>query len=205
MKKLVLSITAVAVMGALLSTCTEATAQSAKPHKIGLVDMAFIFKNYKKFKAERETIENDLKMAAEGAKKQREDIEKLQETLKGLTPTSPEFSIQEKKVASAVASFQADASRIKRELVMKEAELYKRTYLEVTDIIGKYAQYQQYTLILRYSQETVKADDGPQEVMQKMSNQVVYRQPSDDITQAVLEFMNKEYEKTAGGAARPRQ
>ncbi|QDU81767.1 Outer membrane protein (OmpH-like) [Polystyrenella longa] len=202
MKKLVLSITAVAVMGIILSTCTVATAQnsaggSSAPHKIGLIDMAHIFKNYEKFKDERKQIEEDLKSASEGAKSKRLEIEKLQEILKGISPTSSEFSVREKEVAGAVADFQADASAIKRELVMKEADLYKRTYLEVTDIISKYAKAYNYTLILRYSAETVEADDGPQDVMRKMGSQVVFHQESDDITNAVLKFMNDQYKPSA--------
>ncbi|MAT15174.1 MAG: outer membrane chaperone Skp [Planctomyces sp.] len=191
-------------MGTVLSTCSVATAQNAtqaaKPHKIGLIDMAYIFKNYDKFIAERKLIEEELQVKSEEAKGQGEKIARLQEALKAMNPTSPEFSAAEKEYAAAVAGFKADASRIKRELVMKEADLYKRTYLEVTTIIGKYAQAYNYTLILRYSNETVEAEDGPQEVMQKMSSLVVYHEQGNDITANVLDYMNNKYKEAAGGA-----
>jgi len=58
--------------------------------------------------------------------------------------------------------------------------------------------------ILRFNREDVNAAKNPQEVLQSMNRQVVYFYAKDDITDRVLQYLNKRYTSQAGGATTPR-
>ncbi|MGE3316251.1 MAG: OmpH family outer membrane protein, partial [Planctomycetaceae bacterium] len=79
--------------------------------------------------------------------------------------------------------------------------IYKKIYLEVSDIVERYATKFDYTLVIRFNRDDAESSDNPQEIMQRMNKQVVYFRASDDITDSVLEYLNKTYNRTAAGSA----
>ena len=61
MKKLILSLLALAVITATSTTTVQAqTAAATTGHRIGLIDMAHVFQNYKKFEALRTDLQAEI-------------------------------------------------------------------------------------------------------------------------------------------------
>ncbi len=98
------------------------------------------------------------------------------------------------------SDFEAFRKVAQRDFLRKEAEIYKTVYLEVSDAVKLYAQHYKYAVILRFNREDIQTSSNPEEVLQSMNRQVVYFYAKDDITESVLQYLNKKYQPTA---ARP--
>jgi len=167
------------------------------PHRIALIDMARVFKNYKKFEALREELKGDLTKSEEKFKLMAEQIRKEQTELKGFKEGTDEFAQKEKLVMQHTTQAEAFRKTQQRDLIRREAQIYKTVYLEVADAVQKYASHFNYTLVLRFTSDDVDQTDNPEEVMRGLNKQVVYYRPNDDITNSIVSFLNRSYQKTA--------
>ena len=207
MKKLTLTITALALVAgiSLFSSAPRglaADADGVAAHKIGLIDMAHIFKEYKKFAALREDLKTEITKSESKARGMHEGIQSLQLELKELKEGSPEFAEVETKLAKATSEFDAYRKVAQRDFLRKEAEIYKQVYLEVSDTVSQYADAYNYTLVIRFNRASVDGATVPKDIIQGMNQQVVYHRKQDDITEPILDYLNKKY---GPGAARPQR
>ncbi len=214
MKKTVLSAFAVALMSSLMSLegvawgqakeAAPAAAASAAPHKVALIDMAYVFKNYKKFEVLREDLKEEIAASEAEAKAKAEAVQKLQQKMKTFAEGSAEFTATEGQLAQASAEFEAFRRAAQREFLKKESQIYHTVYLEVTDSVAKYAKYYNYTLVLRFNREDLDTENA-QKLIEGMNRQVVYHLEENDITLSVTEYLNKVYgrQPAAAGAAAP--
>ncbi len=215
MKKIILSTSVVVCMiglGLVLNNAwgqnaTKAAATEAIPHKVGLIDMAFLFSKYTKFEALRNDLKAEIEAADGELKGRLEKIKGLQAEMKELVPNSPQFIAREKQITELAGAAEAERKNLQRRFMREETKVYQTVYREVLDAVNKYAAIYKYTLIIRYSRDEAEVGDDPQKVMQALQRQVVFNRKDDDITEAVLNYLNKQYKPTAPaatrGAARP--
>jgi outer membrane protein len=163
--------------------------------------MAHIFKEYKKFNVLREDLKAKIEESDSRAKSMAETIKTLQTELKSYASGSPEYSQTERKLAKASSDFEAFRKLAQSEFLREESQIYKTIYLEVTDTVEMYANHYHYTLIMRFSRDGLQETDDPGNVIKGMNRQVVFFRPQDDITVAILEYLNKKY--SSEGGARP--
>lgn len=211
MKRIILSATAVVCVIGLgwawgQGQAPAKAAAESGPHKVGLIDMAFLFSKYSKFEALRADLKSDIESADSSLKARLEKIKTLQAEMKDLVPNSPDFVAKEKQITELAAAAEAERKNLQRKFMRDETKVYQTVYREVLDAVNKYAAIYKYTLIIRYSRDEAEAGDDPQKVMQALQRQVVFNRPEDDITDAVLRYLNTQYSKTAApAAARPRE
>lgn len=212
-KKLIPSAFSIAVLAGLLSVGSTAWSQSEKPgrasakdaaeakslpHKVGLIDMAHVFKHYKKFEYLREDLKLKIGDSEAQAKKMAEDIKALQSEMKELKEGSPEFGVKEQKLAKASAEFETFRRSTQREILKEESQIYHQIYMEVADAVKKYSKFYKYTLVLRFNREDLNPED-PQGLIQGMNRQVVFHQEEDDMTNSVLQHLNDKFDEGQGG------
>lgn len=167
-------------------------------HRVGLIDMAVVFKEYPKF----ETLRNDLKAEVEGKEKEAkgmfEQIQEAQKLLKSgtLKAGSPEYLEKERELTHLTADFEAHRKQTQMELARKEAVIYHTINLEVNDMTRRVAKHLGYTLVMRFSREDLNGAD-PQKVAQGLSRQILYYQKEDDITDFVVKYLAKQYQQDA--------
>jgi outer membrane protein len=134
------------------------------------------------------------------------NIKSLQTQLGKFKPGSQEYTDTEKQLAKAGSDFETFRKLAQSEFLRKESQIYKTIYLEVTDMVEKYAKHYNYTLVMRFSREGLDGTDEPGSVIKGMNRQVVYFRPQDDITQEILDYLNKRYDSDGGTApAAPRE
>ena len=204
MKKLVVYSTLAAVLcGAgltvisMLAGTEAALAQEpSAPHKIALIDMAHVFKNYKKFDEKREGLKVEIEASEGKIKQELEVLKSLQEQLKAMAEGTPQFKAKEQELASKAADIQAYREVQQRDFLRQESQIYKAIYTEVTAAVTKYAEYYKYSLVMRFKRDEMPATDNPNDVISKMNGTVIYHRPEDDITDAVLDFLNRNYKGT---------
>ena len=202
MKKVLVSAAAIAVLVGVSSFVGPAWGQSkkktpAEPHKVGLIDMAHVFKNYKKFEALREDLKIDIQRSDEQAKQSAEEIKAKQAQMKEFKEGTPDYVQMETELLQLTSKFEAFRKSQQREFLRKESKIYKTIYLEVTDMVEKAAVAFGYTLVIRFNRQDLDSSKNPQEVMQRMNRQVVYHRTDDDLTDPVLKELNRAYERTS--------
>lgn len=178
-----------------------AAAASNVPHKVGLIDMAHVFKNYKKFEALREDLKVEISESENKAKEMQQEIATLQNTLKSLVEGSKEYAKSEQEIVKKAAEFESFRRTASREFLKKESQIYLTVYNETSEAVKKYADFYKYTLVIRFNREELDTEN-PQTLLQGMNRQVVYHRNEDDITTSVLDYLNRKY--TPAPAAAPR-
>lgn len=169
------------------------------PHRIGLIDMAEVFQGYKKFEVLREGLQAEIEASDAQAKGMVEQMQKLQAeaTEQKFVPGSPQFEAAEKRLLQEKSNFEAFRTATQRKLARRESEMFKVIYADTTSAVAKYADYAKFTIVMRFDRKDIDENTAPQEAVQRMNKQIVYYRSSEDITDVVLNFLNKEYAKTA--------
>lgn len=177
--------------------------QPVPKHQVGLIDMAHVFKNYEKFTAMTESLQQEIEQTDGQAKSHVERIQQLQSQLQGgnLQEGSPDYLKLEREMLKAQTDLETFKRVAQRDFLRKEADIYKTIYLEVEDAVKRYASYYQYTLVLRFNRQKVDEAENPRDIINGMNRQVVFFRAQDDLTDPILDFLNAEWRKHTG--ARP--
>lgn len=208
MKKLILCSAAVAIAAGVFLSTRDLHGQAAErpsAHQVGLIDMAYVFKNYDKFKASTEALQADIKAADDKAKAQVEAMKTLQEKLTVLTQGSPDRQKVENDLIGMQTKLETFRKTSQLEFLRREADIYKTVYLEVAQSVEQYAKHYKYTLIMRFNRAPVENAENPQEIIQSMNRQVVYYRAQDDITDSILGYLNEQFKANGGTAPRKPQ
>ncbi len=205
MKKLILSTTTMMVLTGMLCFTNTAYSQSkSSPHRVGLVDMAYIFKNYDRFKDSLELLGKEMKVKDTEGKQMLEDIKAIGGQLQALKSSSPDYAAKEKELASASSDLAAFRKVAEREFMRKQSKIYKAIYIEVKEVIDLAAAQFHYDLILRFNRQDLNEAEDPKQILSGMNRQVVYHQKGNDITEKVLNALNSRYKKSSGSKTRTR-
>jgi Skp family chaperone for outer membrane proteins len=207
-KKLIAGAVTVAVLATLFVASEPihgqaTTAAPAAAHKIGLIDMAEVFKEYEKFKTAREALQAEIEKSEGVAKAMIDEMKQIndQATTSDFKQDSPQYKELEQRMITKKSELEAYRASQQRDFLRKESEIYKQVYLETQDMVEKYAKYFKYTLVMRFNRQSVEDAANPQEVIQSMNRQVVYHEATDDITDAVLQQLNTQYAKAKQSAS----
>jgi outer membrane protein len=212
LKKLIVCLAAVAVVAGSIvcSRAIHGQEGAAKrpqlpPHHVGLIDMAQVFKEYTKFKTLSEGLKAEVEQSDGEAKAIVEELKQIQAKIQSGTykQGSPEYGALEAQGLAKQSELETLRKVKQREFLRKEADIYKTVYLEVQDVVKQYAVYYGYTLIIRFNRDNVEEAGDPQSIINSMNRQVVYHSGKDDLTDPILDELNRRYAKSAGGAVRP--
>lgn len=174
-----------------------ALAQETSPHRIAVVDVAYIFKNHSGIKAQVTQVENDLKNFDAELKTKREALKAAAEQLKQFKVGSPEYAAQEEKVAGMESKLRLDMARKRKELADAEAQIYYENYQQIAEGVKYLAQYYKINLVLRYNSEDMDKDKGDSVIRGVMKN-IVYHDDSLDMTKGVMQYLDRRIAGTGG-------
>ena len=204
MKSVMRTATAVAMLMGFATFTTQGWGQtaapSAAPHKVALIDMAYVFKNYKKFEVLREDLKVKIQSSEEKMKEMVLGLQAKQAELKQLKEGSAEFTTAEQQMAAMSADAETYRRQMQREFLKEESQIYHTVYMEVADMVGRYAEFHKCTLVLRFNREDLDTEN-PQNLIQGMNRQVVWYRAEDDMTNSVLDALNKRFGSAATPAA----
>lgn len=212
MKKLLVMLTlAAGLCGAFVwlpDACGQngaAAARSAQPAvlKIAFIDMNLVLQQYKKsddvilqVKAATEEGNAAIKqMVGKGRELEKPMLDGTMEK------DSPEYLEREKKVIQLSANVSRYKAAAEKELKQQGAKATLALHQDVVNVVEQFAQQNGYTLVLRIDREALAAKSY-KTVQQTMEQSVVHHDGRTDITDAVIAYLNKQYD-AAGGATAP--
>lgn len=167
---------------------------AALPVKIGLVDMARVFKEYHKFNDLRHELKLEMTKSMEEAQGIATQAKKIQEELELLKKDSPEFAKREGDLARLSAEFDTKRKLANASYVRSEADIFETAYRDSTEVVRIYAEHFKFTMVMRFNSDELDADN-PQKLASSLNKLVVYHQAKDDITDPVIEYLNRQYGK----------
>ena len=163
--------------------------------KIGLVDMARVFKEYKKFEDMRAALKAEMEIALAEAKKIAATAEKVKEELKLLKQGSAEFIKRESDLAQLSSDFETKRKIANVQYQRKEAEIFQKIYVDAVAVIKLYAEHFQYSMVMRFNSAELDKNNQAS-VVNGLNKLVIYHLPQDDITDAVIDYLNRKYAPT---------
>jgi Skp family chaperone for outer membrane proteins len=171
------------------------------PHRVGLIDVGYVFAKYEKLKYDREELMAEAKeVEAKLKAKQKKGLE-LTEEMREFAEDSPDFESRRARLVKMSTDFESETKLVKMDFQRKEAKVLHTAYLEVQDAVEKFCNQYKFTVIIRFQRADSSSTD-PQRVNQLMNQTVVYHRNRDDLTDGVLKYLNDKYMKSAGGEAR---
>ena len=182
-----------------------AEAQDTAPHRVAVVDVAYIFKNHPGIKAQVAKIEADLKAFDAELKQKREEIKTMAAKLKGLNPGSPEYTELEEKLAGMDSKLRLEMARKRKELADAEAKIYFENYQLIAAGVKFLATHYKINLVLRYNSEDMDQSEG-QSVIRGVMKNIVYHDESLDMTPGVMQYLDQKLKQSvAAGPGAPRR
>ena len=197
MTRLAFLLVATILLAAQPATILAQDANSASaPHKIALIDISKVLKNYKKVDALRAEIKAEIAKS----EPHRTSIGKKLETLKkrlvsgSIEPGSAKAAELEQQADSLKAELVVFNKNERKRILRREAQLLKTIHGEIKGVVKRAADAWGYTLVLRFNSTSTEATT-PNSVVGELQRQVVYHRAEDDITKPVIEFLNKQFLK----------
>ncbi|QDV45757.1 Outer membrane protein (OmpH-like) [Stieleria neptunia] len=167
-----------------------ASAQDSAPHRVAVVDVAYIFKNHPGIKVQVANVEGDLKAYDAELKQKREQLQNTAAKLKTLSPGSPEYAQLEEQLASMDSKLRLDMARKRKELADAEAKIYFDNYQQIAAGVKFLANHYKINLVLRYNSEEMNQAQGESVIRGVMKN-IVYHDAALDMTPGVMQYLDK--------------
>jgi len=179
-----------------------ASAQDTAPHRVAVVDVAYIFKNHPGIKAQVAKVEGDLKAYDGELTQKRDQLKSTAAKLKTLSPGSPEYASLEEQFAGMDSKLRLDMARKRKELADAEAKIYFDNYQQIAAGVKFLANHYKINLVLRYNSEDMNQANGESVIRGVMKN-IVYHDASLDMTPGVMQYLDKVIKVEPGIAVAP--
>ena len=181
----------------------EAAAEEI-PHRIALIDVEYVFKNYDKLKYLEEELKAELKEEEEKFKEKAKKGQQMVAELKDYKPDTPEYDARRQKIEKLDTDMKFDQKQVQGKLQREKAKITLTVYHEVHDAVEKFCRHFNYTLAIGFTRTEANSSD-PQRMMQIVNQPVVYYRKSeagkckDDLSEPVVKWLNEKYAKDSGG------
>jgi len=175
--------------GAVASAQQNTAGANASRYGVGVVDVNYIFKNYKKFTSSMEAMKGEMEKVDGKLKVERQLIQDKEDQLRQYKPSSPEHKQLDEEIARLKAEFTLTAGRIRKDFLEREAKVYYQTYLEVSNAVKHYASQHNIGLVLRFNGSQI--DPAQRKDLLQAINRPIVFQNSIDITPDVLAVLGR--------------
>jgi Skp family chaperone for outer membrane proteins len=172
----------------------NAAGANAAKHGVAVVDIGYIFKKHDRFRLTMEQMKKDMEAIEQELKADRDKVAETDQKRDAYNVGSLEYKQLDEEGARMKAEFNLKMTRLRKEVLEREAKVYYQTYLEVSDAVSYYAKRQDIGLVLRFNGEPTDSNRR-EEVLQAINRPVVF-QNQVDITPDIISILNREQTAT---------
>jgi Skp family chaperone for outer membrane proteins len=159
--------------------------------RLALIDITRIFKTHTRFKQMMEDMKRDVQAAESGVKAERDAIAKLAtDGLGSLNKGTKDYADMEEQIANRQAKLQVDVNRRKSEFLQRESMIYHSVYQEILHATDYFCKEHGIDMVLRFNGEQVDVQ-RPDSVLNFINRPVVWYDPGLDITDLILQGVNR--------------
>ncbi len=183
----------------LLGVLTIAAGVARAETNIAVLDVARVFEAYEMTRDLEAAFDERRREAANEAERRRGNIEQMRRALAAFDPESEDFARREQELVQAEVEFQVWSAMQERTLKNDHKRWLKHIYRRTQDTIAEIAGERDIDLVLTYDALTEDAPDSAALRQQILLQKVIFHDEKIDITDAVLQRLNKAY-RDEGGA-----
>jgi Skp family chaperone for outer membrane proteins len=190
------------LVGSLLAICLLGAPALAQPPRsappaggpqvraeIALVDVQFIFKNYRVVKQYQTQLQAEQDQAEASLKQDLEKIQKLQVKLNDYRAGSKEYDDLDKQIVGFQADFNARRTVMRKEFLKEAAKIHCRIYQQIQDEVDAFANANGVVAVLQFNRETMDPEK-PETVQAALGNPILWHRNL-DISQYILQSLEQ--------------
>jgi len=164
---------------------------------IGSIDMDAVFKRSEKVMASHKELDAARLSHKKERMRMQSHIKMEVELLSKLSPGSEDYRKHEIRVTDLKARYEAARENAEREFARRQSAAAAILYKEIQDTVAALAKTKWLTYVVRVAPGP-QPDADHSEVSSALHNSVVYADPGNDITEEVIDALNRRFR--AGGA-----
>jgi len=157
---------------------------------IAVIDVGFILKNHARLDQMRKQLQADAQANEQVFKQEAEEIRKLAERLDSYNSGTPEYKQVEEAIAKRQSDYQVRLKLQRKDFAQREAKMMHMIYTEIMQEVDYFAANHGVLMVFRVDTERVDSDK-PDDVMREMSRPIVWYPQGCNITQYILERVNR--------------
>ncbi len=169
------------------------------PHRVGLIDIGYVFEHYEKVKYLSEEMNIELKETQQKLEAKAKRGWDMQEQIKEYNEGSADYTTLDTKIVKLAAELETDNKMFKNEINKKRAKMVHQVYLEVYDAVEKFCNHHKFTVVIKFNRVDMSSNDVNR-VNQLMNEIVVYHRKKDDLTDGVVKYLNERLPAATGDA-----
>ena len=159
--------------------------------RLALIDVTRIVKNHERFKQQMAEMKRDVQAAEDKIQKERDDIKRqATEVLPALNKGSQQYQTLEEQLANRQAQLAVEMNRMKNDFLQREATIYYNVYQEILQATGYFCKQNRIDMVLRFNGDPVDVQH-PDSVLAFITKPVVWYDPGLDITDVILQDVNR--------------
>ncbi|RUL89746.1 OmpH family outer membrane protein [Tautonia sociabilis] len=168
----------------------RATAATLAPAVIAGVDMERIINEYDRYK------ESSEKFKAEALQKQKElevmlaEAKRLAEQRDQFGVGTPDYQKYSDLLADAQAKFEAQKQKVAADFTIRESNAVAEIYNDIRYVVDYMAKQKGISFVIQIGNNEKVSGENPNDVMAAVARNVVYHDPSADITDQVIATLN---------------
>ena len=170
-----------------------------QPSSIAVVDLEKVYAAVDQHKAAEKDLENTAKGMAARTEELKQEVKAVESELESFKPDTEAFVEAQRKMEEAVGKLRAWQQFCEGKLAREESYLLKQTYDQVKQACALVAADNKIDLVLLDDATPPFPDADPRPMMQQISaRRSLYVAPSLDVTQLVIERMNRDFKARQG-------
>jgi Skp family chaperone for outer membrane proteins len=190
------------IVGASTLPAQNRPAAAATGQSIAVIDIGAVFKGHLRFKAMTDKWKEDVLAAEKAFKSEGETLNKSAKQLQDLRPGSPDYKKLEEELTKQQSDLNARMSLQKKAFMEREAKIYYAIYQEIQDEVKYYAEAKGVAMVVRHDSAPIDPNNR-NSVMAGINKTVLYQQPGLDITNVILNELNRRAGNGPGTATKP--
>jgi Skp family chaperone for outer membrane proteins len=175
--------------------------QSVRP-VVALLDVSYVFKNHARLKTAMDAMKQDVAKAEAWVNGERDALTKLTDRLKDFRQGSQDYKTLEEDIARRQTELTLKVQQQRRDFLQHEAKLYYTVYQEIQQEVNYYCSQTGVATVLRFSRDPVDAEN-PDSVLAYINKPVIAYAANLDISDVILEQLNRGSASTVGSQPRP--
>ncbi len=157
---------------------------------IAVIDIAYIFKHYDRFKQQMDMMKTKVDNAEQEVKNTQEGMKKAAESMKQYRPDSPDYKRIEADLLKQNADLQLKVNLQKKDFMEQEGKIYFTVSKEIEDAVNRFAARNNINLVLRFNGDTVDPSNRD-DILRNINKPIVYYNSQMDITPYILQDLNR--------------
>lgn len=163
--------------------------------KFAFMDVRAVFEKYEKTRDREKEINDEYRAGMEEIRAHKLDLEKKKQEIDLFGPNSPERREREREFALRAFEIQFKEEWLKEQVKDRLRKSTEEIYGEVLARVADFAAKNGFRAVFKIDEEAIDSDSGDELKLKIHTRTVLYHQKGDDVTEAVIAFLNEEYRK----------